>query len=127
MTARLYAGADPAVNRIARRSGARAAATENEAAERETEPERADRKSADRERLAPEREPLPVAECGLLLLGELLPPALLAQGTPGLKAEVDVVEDLRRLVVVIFFFFFFWGGGGGGNFLFLLGRLLGQA
>ena len=32
-----------------------------------------------------------------LLLGQLLAAPLLAQGAPGLEAEVEVVEDLRSL------------------------------
>ena len=78
-------------------SGA-AAAAENEAAKREAKPEGAERKGADSDALAPDREPLPVTERFLFLLGQLFPSPLLAQGTSGLEPEVEVVEDLRRLL-----------------------------
>jgi len=38
-----------------------------------------------------------VAERRGFLLGQLLPTSLLAQGAPGLKAEVEVIEDLGTL------------------------------
>ena len=75
----------------------RSPATEDEAAESETEPERAERKRTHREGLAPDREPLPVAEGRFLLLRQLLAAALLPQSTSGLKAEIEIVEDLGRL------------------------------
>ena len=47
--------------------------------------------------LAPHREPLPAAERGRLLLGQLLAAPLLAHRAAGLEAEVEVVEDLGGL------------------------------
>ena len=57
-------------------------AAEDEAAEGETEPERAEREGADRHHLAPDGKPLPVAESNELLLGELLAAPLLSAGLP---------------------------------------------
>src|SRR6266508_2211605 len=73
-------------------------AAEDQAAQREAEAEGADGEAADRDRLAPRREPLPAAERVLLLGRERLSAALLAQRAAGAQAEVEVVEDLGRLV-----------------------------
>jgi hypothetical protein len=73
-------------------------APENEATEGEAEPECAKCEGADRDAFTPDREPLPVTERLDLLLGQLLPTPLLAQGTSGLEPEVEVVENLRRLL-----------------------------
>jgi len=67
---------------------------EHKAAEGEAEPEGADRKGSDGNPLAPDRQPLPVAERRSFGVGQLLPSPFLTQGTPGLKPEVEVVEDL---------------------------------
>src|SRR4051812_18906465 len=75
----------------------RAAATEDEAAEGETEPESADGESPDRDHLAPDGKPLPASERRCFLLGQLLAAALFSQGTAGLEAEVQIVEDLWAL------------------------------
>ena len=74
-------------------------AAEDQAAEGEAEPERADGEAADRDALPPCGKPLPAAERLLLLLGQRLAAALLAQRAAGPEAEVEVVEDLRRLLV----------------------------
>src|SRR5215216_367828 len=75
-----------------------APAAEDEAAEGEAEAERAEAEGAHRDRLAPRRQPLPAAQRLLLLRGERLPAPLLAQRPPGPEAEVEVVEDLGRLL-----------------------------
>src|SRR5581483_11113273 len=68
-------------------------------AEREAEAEGADGKAADRDTLAPRREPLPPTE-GLPFLGRQgLAAALLPQRAARSQPEVQVVEDLRRLLV----------------------------
>jgi hypothetical protein len=72
-------------------------AAEDEAAERETEPEGAHREGTDGDHLAPDGQPLPVTECRCFLIGQLLPAPLLAQSTPGLEPQVEVVKDLRTL------------------------------
>src|SRR3954469_15216681 len=87
------AGASQGVNRLTR-----APAAEHEAAEREPEPERADGEAADRDRLAPGRQALPAAERLVLLGRQLFAAALLAQSAAGAKPEVQVVEDLGRVV-----------------------------
>ena len=71
-----------------------APAAEHEAAEREPEPEGAEREGSHRDRLAPQRQAAPVADRRGLLLGQLLPTPLLAPGAAGLEAEVEIVEDL---------------------------------
>ena len=48
----------------------------------------------DGDRLPPHGEPLPATERLALLLGQLLPTPLLAQGSSGVQPEVEVVEDL---------------------------------
>jgi hypothetical protein len=74
-------------------------AAEDEAAEREAEAERAGGERADGEDLAPEREPLPAAEHLLLLGREGLAAPLLAQRPARSQSEVEVVEDLGRLLL----------------------------
>src|SRR6476646_6963570 len=76
-----------------------APAAENETAEREAEPECADCETADRDALAPRREALPAPEHLALLVGQRLPATLLAQGPARPQPQVQVVEDLRRLLV----------------------------
>src|SRR5581483_8470490 len=71
-----------------------APAAENETAQREAEPERAGGEAADRDPLAPRRQPLPPAERLLLLRRQRLAAAPLAQRTAGAHAEIEVVEDL---------------------------------
>jgi hypothetical protein len=73
-------------------------AAENEATEGEAKPKCAKREGADRDSFAPDREPLPVTECRRLLLGQLLPAPLLAHRTSGLEPQIEVVENLRRLL-----------------------------
>jgi hypothetical protein len=70
------------------------AAAEDEAAEREAKAEGADREGADGNALPPHRHLLPAPDCLALLLGQLLPTPLLAQGATCLEAEIEVVEDL---------------------------------
>jgi hypothetical protein len=79
---------------VKRASGFAGAAAEDEPTERETEAERADRERSDRDDLAPHRHLLPAADRLPLLLGQLLPAALLAKRSAGLQAQVEVVEDL---------------------------------
>src|SRR4029079_4250864 len=76
-----------------------APAAEDEAAQGEAEAEGTDGEAADRDALAPRREPLPAAECLLLLVGQRLAAALLAQRTARPQPEVQVVEDLGRRLV----------------------------
>ena len=52
---------------------------------------------ADRDRLAPRREPLPAAERLLLLGRQRLAAPLLAHRAAGAEPEVEVVEDLGGL------------------------------
>src|SRR6266568_4519286 len=73
-----------------------APATEDQAAQSEAQAEGSDCEGADRERLSNRREPLPAAENLLLLGGERLTAALLAERAAGPQAEVEVVEDLGR-------------------------------
>jgi len=73
------------------------AAAEDYAADGEAEPERADREGADRDHLAPLRQPLPVTERGLLFHRQRLSAALLADCAAGTQAEVEIVEELGRL------------------------------
>jgi len=75
-----------------------APAAEDEAADREAEPEGAERKRADGDELPPEREAPPMANGLLLLRRERLAAPLLAHRAPRAEAEVDVVEELGRLV-----------------------------
>ena len=77
-----------------------APAAEHEAAEGEAEPEGAGGEAADRDALAPRREALPAAERLRLLGGERLAAALLAQRAAGPNAEIEIVEDLVRLLVL---------------------------
>ena len=75
-----------------------APAAEDEAADREAEPEGTERERSDGDGLPPEREAPPVAD-GLFFLGrQRLAAPLLAHGAPRAEAEVDVVEELGRLV-----------------------------
>src|SRR6266576_3422970 len=74
---------------------------EDQAAEREAEPERPDREAADRRHFARLRETLPAAECLFLLGRQLLAAALLPQSAAGPETEVEVVEDLGGLVAHI--------------------------
>src|SRR5581483_907640 len=80
------------------RLGRLAPAAEDEAAEREAEPERPDREAADRDDLATGRQPLPASERFVLLGRQLLAAPLLAQRAAGTQPEVEVVEDLRGVV-----------------------------
>src|SRR6185503_1269846 len=75
-----------------------APAAENQAAEREAETEGADGEGADRDRLAPGREPGPAAERFLVFRGQRLAATLLAQRAARPQPEVEVVEDLGRLI-----------------------------
>src|SRR5207253_5311524 len=84
--------------REARRALDLAPAAEHETAEREAEPEGAEREPADCDRLAPGGQPLPAAERFLLVRGQRLAAALLAQCTACPQAQVEVVEDLRGVV-----------------------------
>src|SRR3972149_9209896 len=68
---------------------------EDQSAEREAEPERADGEGAERDGLASDRETLPAAERFLLLGRQLLAAPLLAQRASGAQPEVQIVEDLR--------------------------------
>src|SRR5207237_4259492 len=72
---------------------------EEEAARGEAAPERADREAADRDPLAPRRQPLPAPERLLLLFGQRFAAALLTHGAAGAQTEIEVVENLRRLLV----------------------------
>ena len=74
--------------------GLAGAAAEHEAAEGEAKAEGADRERADRDALPPHRHLLPAPDCLALLLGQLLPTPLLAQGATCLEAQVEVIEDL---------------------------------
>src|ERR1700734_2278171 len=76
-----------------------APAAEHEAAEGETEPERPGGEPADRDALAPRRQPLPAAKRLEFLARERLAAALLAQRPAGAHAQVQIVEDLARLLV----------------------------
>src|SRR5581483_3802803 len=76
-----------------------APAAEHEPAEREAEPEGAEGEAADRHTLAPRRQALPAPEGVAFLCRQRLAAALLPQGAAGTQAEVEVVEDLRRLLV----------------------------
>src|SRR5207344_2676481 len=74
------------------------AATKNETAEREPEPERTERECADGDRLPPARKPVPAGDHRLLLHRQRLAAALLAHRTARPKPEIEVVEELGRLV-----------------------------
>ena len=76
-----------------------APAAEDQAAEGETEPEGADRERADRHGLAPDREALPATERLFFLDRQLLAAALFAQRTASAEAQVEIVEDLRRVAL----------------------------
>src|SRR5262245_35163458 len=76
----------------------RAPAAEDEAADGEAETERTERKRTDGDELPPQREPLPAADRLLFLRREWLTAPLLAGCAPRTQAQVDVVEQLRRLV-----------------------------
>src|SRR4029079_4207794 len=78
--------------------GLAGAAHEDEAAEGEAEPERADGEGADRDALAPHRHLLPAADRLALLLGQLLPAPLLAQRAAGLESDIEVVDGLGSVV-----------------------------
>jgi len=75
-----------------------APAAENEAADSEPEPERAERERPDRDKPAPERQAVPAADRLLLVGREGLTATLFPRCPSGTKAEVDVVEELWRLV-----------------------------
>jgi hypothetical protein len=79
-------------------SGFSRAAAEDQAADGEAEPERPERECSDRDELSPEGQALPVAYRLGLLRGERLATPLLPYRASGPKAEIDVVEQLRRLV-----------------------------
>lgn len=76
----------------------RSPAAEDEAADREPEPEGADRERSDRDELPPEREALPASDRLLLLRREGLAATLLPHGSARSQTEIDVVEQLGRLV-----------------------------
>src|SRR5438132_4197195 len=91
--------------RLRRRIGGRAAPSscfpppaEDQAAKRETEPECSEREAADRDGLAPRSQTLPAADRLLLLGRERLAAALLAQRPARPQTQVEVIEDLGRLV-----------------------------
>jgi hypothetical protein len=73
-------------------------ATEDQAADGEPETERPERKRPDRDEPPPEREALPAADHFFLLGRERLTAPLLTHSAASLETEVDVVEELRRLV-----------------------------
>src|SRR5207302_2447481 len=75
-----------------------APAAEDEAAEREPEPERAEREASDRDGFPPGRQPLPAAERLLLLARQRLAAALLAERAACAQTEIEVVEYLRGLL-----------------------------
>src|SRR5206468_236552 len=75
-----------------------APAAEDEAAEGEADAEHAHGEGADRGCLAGSGERIPAAECLFLLHRERLAAALLAQGAARSQPEIEVVEDLGRLV-----------------------------
>src|SRR5262249_52212000 len=74
-----------------------APAPEHEPAQCEAEPERAEGEAADRDRLAPRREPLPAPECLALLRRQRFAATLLTNGAAGSQTEIEVVEDLGGL------------------------------
>src|SRR5262249_20253819 len=86
-------------------------AAEHEAAEGEAEPECSDRERPDRDRLPPARHLLPAAERLLFFRGQGFAAALLAQGTARTQTEVEVLDDLSRLVYHRFEFIGWVGGG----------------
>src|SRR3954452_8540615 len=65
----------------------------------EAETEGSDREAADRNALAPGREPLPAAERLLLLGGQRLAATPLPQRPAGPYTEVEIVEDLAAVLV----------------------------
>jgi hypothetical protein len=75
-----------------------APAAEDQPADGEAETKRSERERADGDGLAPPRQPAPAADRLLFLRRERLSAALLANGAAGPEAEIDVVEELRRLV-----------------------------
>src|SRR5919197_6526366 len=75
-----------------------APAAEDEAAERETEPERPDGEAADRKRFPPFGKALPAPERLPLLRGQRLAAALLTDRAAGAQSKVEIVEDLSGLV-----------------------------
>ena len=74
-----------------------AAAAEDDAAEREAEPEGADGERADRDRLAPLRKALPASKGRLLLRRQRLSAPALADRASCTQTEVEIVEELGRL------------------------------
>src|SRR5207245_466092 len=76
-------------------------AAEDEAAEREAEPEGADGEAADRDRLAPGRQALPASERLLFVARQRLAAPLLAQGAPGPQHE-RAAKFLRELGPPVF-------------------------
>src|SRR5215510_14744291 len=75
-----------------------APAAEDEAADGEPEPERAEREGADRDELPPQRQALPAPDRLLFLGGQRLAASLLTRRPACTQAEIDVVEQFRRLV-----------------------------
>src|SRR6187551_2320520 len=73
-------------------------AAENEAADGEPEPERAQREGADRDEPPPQRQALPAPDRLLFLGRQRLAASLLARRPTCTQAEIDVVEQFRRLV-----------------------------
>jgi hypothetical protein len=73
-------------------------ATEDEAADGEAEAERAEREGPERDDLASATEPLPASERFLFLARKRLAAPLLAQSAARSQPEIEVVEDLGRLV-----------------------------
>ena len=88
---------ESAAGRIESFAPTRFGAAEDDATDREAEPERPEGESAHGDHLAPSRQPLPVAERGLLLHRQRLAATLLADGAAGAQAKVEVVEKLGRL------------------------------
>ena len=75
-----------------------APAAEDETADREPEPERAEREGADRRRLPDARQSLPPPERFFLVARERFAAPFLPQRAPRAEAEIEIVEDLGGLV-----------------------------
>jgi len=75
-----------------------APAAEDEPANCEPEAERAERERPDRDELPPERQTLPPADRLFFLDRERFSAALFACSSAGSKTEIDVVEQLWRLI-----------------------------
>jgi hypothetical protein len=99
---RRQAAAEPGFARREQQPSSRelgaAPAAEDQAADREAEAEGAERERAERDRLAHPCQALPAPERLLFLGRQRLSAPLLAQRAPGSESEVEVVEDLSRLV-----------------------------